>query len=233
MTPPDRSDAAVLFDLYGTLADVEIDEMSPHLWNALASYVGERELDDSGAALRERFFDLCRVHAERRGTGAIMSHVIASLLGVDADTSSGRADVREFAVEFRRRSTTSLSLREYTRPLLSELRRSRLRLGLVSKTEALLTDVDLDRLGLRPYFDTVVLSSDVGVAKPSPAIVELALRRLGVAPGSAVMVGDTFSTDVVGARAAGVRPILVSPGAPSDQPGVLVSPPTLAGLLRR
>lgn len=57
----------------------------------------------------------------------------------------------------------------------------------------------------------VLDSAVVGVSKPDPAIFGLALEALGVAAGDAVHVGDTPGADVVGARAAGVTPILVDP----------------------
>lgn len=59
--------------------------------------------------------------------------------------------------------------------------------------------------------DAVLDSTVVGVAKPDPKIFEIALERVGVAPERAIHVGDTPAADVVGARAAGVRPVLVDP----------------------
>jgi putative hydrolase of the HAD superfamily len=57
----------------------------------------------------------------------------------------------------------------------------------------------------------VLDSAVVGVAKPDPKIFELALERLGIAPDAAIHVGDTPAADVDGARAAGVRPVLIDP----------------------
>jgi putative hydrolase of the HAD superfamily len=54
-------------------------------------------------------------------------------------------------------------------------------------------------------------SSVVGVAKPDPAIFQIALALLDVPAQRAIHVGDTPSADVTGARAAGVRPVLVDP----------------------
>ncbi|HUF33711.1 MAG TPA: HAD-IA family hydrolase [Acidimicrobiales bacterium] len=59
--------------------------------------------------------------------------------------------------------------------------------------------------------DTVVDSEVVGVAKPDPRIFELALDRVGVPADRAIHVGDTPGADVDGARAAGVRPVLLDP----------------------
>jgi FMN phosphatase YigB (HAD superfamily) len=76
----------------------------------------------------------------------------------------------------------------------------------------------LARVGLDGLVDDIVTSRDVGVRKPDPAFFAAALR-VGFAdraplPGRAVMVGDSWENDVVGAAAAGLRTIwLRDPGA--------------------
>jgi putative hydrolase of the HAD superfamily len=59
--------------------------------------------------------------------------------------------------------------------------------------------------------DAVLDSGVVGISKPDPAIFHLALERLDVAAERTIHVGDTPAADVVGALAAGVRPVLVDP----------------------
>ena len=65
----------------------------------------------------------------------------------------------------------------------------------------------LDRCGLRPYVDALITSEDVGVTKPGARIFEAALAAAGVGPAEAVMLGDSWLTDVAGAQAAGVRAV--------------------------
>jgi FMN phosphatase YigB (HAD superfamily) len=67
---------------------------------------------------------------------------------------------------------------------------------------------DFELLGVREHFKALVCSSDIGRRKPHPLVFEHALRELGVAPGEAVMVGDSFENDVRGARAAGMTAVL-------------------------
>ena len=67
-------------------------------------------------------------------------------------------------------------------------------------------------LGLTRYLDFVVDSGEVGVEKPDPRIFRLALARASVAPSEALYVGDLYSVDVLGARAAGLDAILIDPG---------------------
>jgi putative hydrolase of the HAD superfamily len=66
-------------------------------------------------------------------------------------------------------------------------------------------------MGRRSEVGAVLDSTVVGVAKPDPAIFLLALDAIDVAPHRAIHVGDTPSADIAGARAAGVRPVLVDP----------------------
>ncbi|MGH7323084.1 MAG: HAD family hydrolase [Candidatus Rokuibacteriota bacterium] len=70
----------------------------------------------------------------------------------------------------------------------------------------------LEDLGLAAHLDFVIDSSEVGVEKPDARIFRLALERAGVAPAAAVYVGDLYSIDVRGARAAGMPAVLLDPG---------------------
>lgn len=69
----------------------------------------------------------------------------------------------------------------------------------------------LQRAGLAALLDAVVCGDEVQHRKPHPEIVLQACHRLGVAPGQAVMIGDSVN-DVRAAHAAGVRVILVETG---------------------
>jgi phosphoglycolate phosphatase len=75
----------------------------------------------------------------------------------------------------------------------------------------------LDRAALAVWLDAVVCGDEVPHRKPHPAIVLEACRRLGVAPGQAVMVGDSVN-DVLAAHAAGVRVLLVETGYNEGEP---------------
>jgi len=70
----------------------------------------------------------------------------------------------------------------------------------------------LDRLGLLPSLEFVLDSSEVGAEKPDPVIFRQALERAGLSPGEVVYVGDIYSIDVLGARTAGMRAVLLDPG---------------------
>jgi len=65
----------------------------------------------------------------------------------------------------------------------------------------------LIKVELAEYFDAIVTSVDVGYEKPDERIFRVALKKLGVRPDEAVMVGNRIKTDVLGANRVGMKTI--------------------------
>ena len=102
------------------------------------------------------------------------------------------------------------AVRERTAETLHELRRRGYRLGVISNSDGRVERL-LEDVGLLPHFEFVIDSGRAGMEKPDPRIFHLGLDALGVAPDEAVYVGDVYEIDVAGARAAGMRAILLDP----------------------
>jgi phosphoserine phosphatase len=97
-------------------------------------------------------------------------------------------------------------------------------MALVTNGAACLQREKLAASGLSECFEVVVVSADLGVAKPDPAVFEHTLSQLGVDSDHAVMVGDSIAKDVNGALAAGLGAVWVNRGghpAPSDRPDLV------------
>ena len=93
-------------------------------------------------------------------------------------------------------------------PVLRELRGRGLRLVVCSNWDCSLPEV-LDSCGLLELVDGVVASAAVGADKPAPLVFERALSLCGCAADEALHVGDSPRADVDGARAAGMRAVLI------------------------
>jgi putative hydrolase of the HAD superfamily len=91
---------------------------------------------------------------------------------------------------------------------LDALKKRGLKLGLISNIERNMTGA-LDELGLSPRLDVVVTSQDAGANKPQPEIFQFALRKAGLGPAEAIYIGDQYQVDIIGARGAGMKAILI------------------------
>lgn len=125
-------------------------------------------------------------------------------LGAGPDRLEGFAD--ELLQRFRR--TARFHLFPETLEVLDALRARGVRTAIVSNWSARLAK-HLDDLDLTRRFDAVLISAVEGLEKPDRALFARALERLGVEPGEAIHVGDHPVKDVEGARAAGLRALLV------------------------
>ena len=70
---------------------------------------------------------------------------------------------------------------------------------------------ELAQLGLLEFFELALTAGEANAWKPDPAIFTQALQRLGASASAAVYVGDNYYADVVGARLAGLQPVLLDP----------------------
>ncbi len=89
---------------------------------------------------------------------------------------------------------------------LEKLRGSGCTLGVVSNAEVCLRRI-LEENQLTDYFDTIIISEEVGVEKPDGRIFHEALDRLNSEPERCVHVGDIVEADVNGARSVGITPV--------------------------
>jgi HAD superfamily hydrolase (TIGR01509 family) len=89
--------------------------------------------------------------------------------------------------------------------LLTELRGQGIATAIVTNGGADWQRRKLQLTGIGALVDAVVISAELGVAKPDPLPFQRACELLGVHPGSAMMVGDNPACDIAGAETAGLR----------------------------
>jgi putative hydrolase of the HAD superfamily len=117
------------------------------------------------------------------------------------------------------RTAAAWDLLPGARQALLQLQSEGRRLGIVSDMDGRLFDV-LDELQLRTLFDPIVLSTRAGCSKRDGRLFPIALRMAGVPAERAAHVGDSLTSDVAGARAAGLAAIWFDPGGAAAPPGV-------------
>ena len=119
-------------------------------------------------------------------------------------------------VSYRRARESNLVLYPHAQMTLLELAKRGIKLGVVSDAPRLQVWLRLCTLGLQHVFDAVVTFDDTGERKPAPAPFREVLRRLGVEPGHAMMIGDWAERDVVGAKSLGMKTVFARYGDTFD-----------------
>ncbi len=195
---------AVIFDWGGTLTPWRT--VDPH--DAWRAYAGALHADDADraaeAARRLVEADLARWVGVRDEHRAFTIAEVLADAAADHDTAALDA-YRDFWVHATHTDPEAA-------PMLTALRDRGLRLGILSSTPwpAAWHEEWLRRDGVLHLFDACVWSSDLPVTKPHPDAFRAALDAVGVAdPARAVYVGDRPYDDVSGAKAVGMRAVLV------------------------
>ncbi len=101
--------------------------------------------------------------------------------------------------------------------VLRSLHASGVKIGLISNSHRCLASFET-HFELRGLFTVAVSSVEHGYMKPHPSIFEAALRGADVIAADSVMVGDSLTHDVDGARRLGMRGVLVSRTGPVSAP---------------
>ena len=186
---------ALLFDFGGTLAFLDFELLA-------------REFSREGRKLEP----LALEHAEYAGRAAIDRHLM-SAGNAKRHCSRLRAFFRGWMTaagipeeEFQEHARAGFA-RYIARPRCgascgrarsrrsSAFKSAGYKLAIVSNAEGQVA-ADAQRFGLAPYFDVIIDSHVVGVAKPDPRIFQIALERLGVGPDEVRFAGDIYSIDV-------------------------------------
>ena len=101
-------------------------------------------------------------------------------------------------------------------PVLRALHDDGYRIGLISNTHRCLTSFQ-SHFELEGFITAALSSSDHGYMKPHPSIFEAALTLMGVAADRSVMVGDSLTHDIAGARQVGMQGVLLARSGTSDK----------------
>jgi len=208
----------VLFDAGGTLIHLDGERICRAAGVDVDSVAFSRAERDSMAAMRS-WIGANPTSTDRERVPVFFDGILTRL-GI-AEEDRRREAVRAVAAEHARANLWSHAAAG-SAATLEALRSRGYRTGVVSNADGRVRRL-LEEAGLAPHLEVVIDSAEVGVEKPDPRIFLAATGRIETEPSACAYVGDVYEFDVVGARAAGLRPILIGPGeAPGWDPVVRV-----------
>jgi putative hydrolase of the HAD superfamily len=208
---------ALIFDINGTLIDIETDERMEQAYRAIGHFLTYQGvtlhrwelLDLYFQIMKEQFAQSMEIYPEF-DVVAVWREVLERHASnfTRALPPEKLQQIPLFLAELQRGiSRKRLILFPQVLEVLSQLR-ERYPLAVVSDAQSAYALPELRAVGLHEYFEPVVISGDYGYRKPDARLFQTALDRLQVLPGQAVFIGNDGYRDIFGARQLGIKTIL-------------------------
>ena len=213
---------ALAFDVNGTLVRILTEEDMDQIFRAAAHFFTYQGIDLRRHQVRELYFAIMKEqqHASLEeypefDAVAIWRRIIDDhMTDFTRTLPAGKIEQMPlFLAEMARGiSRHALHLYPHVREVLDALR-GRYSLAVVTDAQSAYARAELHKVGLLDHFDPIIVSGDFGYRKPDPRLFRLALDRMGVPAQHTLFVGNDMHRDIFGARAAGMKTVMVD----SDQ----------------
>ncbi len=181
---------AVLFDLDGTILGAK--EQKIDIMKECTEKIGVREIS------RDEYLD---VFGRVIGSGKIDTRkpVLEEILG-DGEQAERLAE------EYKKRSLEVTFVYPDAEEVLQKLDGKK---ALVSNGPRKTQWEKIERFDLQKYFESIIISGEIGIAKPDPRIYQFALDELSSNGSDSYFVGDVEDTDILGANRAGLKSVFI------------------------
>lgn len=207
-----------LFDLYGTLVDINTDEGKPELWDKLSIFYGYYNAHYTPVELRKAYGDIVFAkesdlkekdaaaepqYSHEAYPEIEIEYVFQELFrrkGVDADMSLSIYTGQFFRVL----STSYVKLYPYAKEILENLKAKGKKVYLLSNAQRIFTEYEMKMLEIYDSFDDVFISSTEAVKKPDVRFFNRLMDKYDMDRSRTIMIGNDARTDIGGAIAAGI-----------------------------
>lgn len=223
---------ALLFDVNGTLIDIETDEGLEEIYRAIAHFLTYQGIYLHRWEVRDLYFQIM----QRQRAASSEAFVEWDALEVWRELLRSNASDYTHSLPAEKRDALPLFLAELHRGIarkrlrlypqvqetLDQLR-SHYRFAVVSDAQSAYAVPELRAVGISHYFEPIIVSGDYGYRKPDPRLFQKALDALQVRPEQALFLGNDIYHDILGAQQVGMKAILISYNQ-SNPPSQTISP---------
>jgi len=203
----------ILFDLYGTLIDIETDESLEEIYRSIAHFLTYHGIYLHRWEVRDRYYEIMKQQKEKRGeeypeidVEAIWNSFLRQE-GIGAPLAR-RQLATILAQIYRGISRKLLQLYPDVKRVLNELRPT-YRMALVSDAQPCYALPEMKAVGLEGYFDPIIISADYGFRKPDARLIKKALDTMKLVPAEVICVGNDMYRDIYGGSQLGIKTIFI------------------------
>ena len=205
-----------VFDLYGTLIDINTDEWCDDLWKKMAIFYGYQGAHYTYKELNEEYGKLvekekkavCRRHKDYSVIDIKIEKVFKKLY-TQKGVKATKAQVLKTAEVFRCYSTKYIKLYDGVIDLLDTIKSKGKKIYLLSNAQRTFTENELNMLDLTKYFDGICISSDEECSKPDTNYFKILFDRYNLEKSESIMIGNDFRSDIGGAADFGIDSLYI------------------------
>lgn len=201
-----------IFDLYGTLADINTNEEKPGLWKKFAEIYSSYGAYYSGAELKRKYKELIFKDTEKHKNIEYYEPDILKIfdgLFKEKNVKATRELIYHTAVTFRVLSRKYIKLYPGVKELLEILKEKGKKIYLLTNAQAAFTIPEIKSLGIFDYFDAIFISSEEGVKKPSQNFVKRLTDTCSLDLKKTIMIGNDETSDIMTAIGAGMDSLYI------------------------
>lgn len=203
----------ILFDLYGTLIDIETDESMDEIYRGIAHFLTYEGIHLHRWQVRDLYWQILKQQKKESNENYPEIDVTAIWDSFFKCNGIHSAPVRKRLCDilchlYRGISRKRLQLYPEVLRVLDELRFI-YRIGIISDAQPCFALPEIQAVGLDGYFDPVVISADDGFRKPDPRLFSKALDLMKLKPSQVIYVGNDMYRDIYGANRVGIKTIFV------------------------
>ena len=199
-----------IFDLYGTLVDINTNERKASLWKNMSNIYAMFGAKYTPTELKKAYYKYVSEEIEKIPSDKYTTNPEPQIEYVFKRlyTEKGVDCTMEQAVytgkTFRTLSLTYIKLYDGVKELFDAIHQNGGRAFLLSNAQRIFTEPEIRMLGIYDMFDDVIISSDEGCAKPDIKFYQKILKKHSLNPKESIMIGNDYITDIKGSYEAGM-----------------------------
>ena len=196
-----------IFDLYGTLVDINTDENKVELWEKLSLFYSLKGARYEAEELKNTYLEKVKNEIElikdSKYPDFPLEKVFYSLYEDKGIIASGEI-VEDTAQFFRVLSINYIKLYDGVIELLEKLKAKGKKIYLLSNAQRVFTLFEMRMLGIEKYFDDILFSADYKVCKPDSKFYKILLDKHKLDIKESIMIGNDYICDIEGANNVGL-----------------------------
>ena len=225
-----------IFDLYGTLVDINTNEWKASLWKNMSVIYSMHGAIYTPGELKKAYYTYLKEQIEAIPKEKYTTNpepqieYVFQKMFTEKGVECSMELAKETGMTFRALSLKYIKLYDGVHELFEKIHSTGGKAYLLSNAQRIFTEPEIRMVGIYDEFEDVIISSDMGCAKPDIKFYQHMLQKHGLDPKESIMIGNDYITDIKGAHNAGLDSLYLHTNiSPEIKGELLATYPIMSG----